>query len=69
LRAWRLDEARRRGVAPFIILHDRTLLAIAAALPHTQEELLDVPGIGPGKQAEYGDAIISVVASVSGPGL
>ena len=56
-------------MAPFIILHDRTLLAIAAALPHTQEELLDVPGIGPGKQAEYGDAIISVVASVSGPGL
>jgi len=67
LRAWRLDEARRRGVAPFIILHDRTLMAIASVLPHTQEELLDVPGIGPGKQAEYGDAIVSVVAAVSGP--
>ena len=65
LRAWRLDEARRRGVAPFIILHDRTLMAIASVLPHTQEELLDVPGIGPGKQAEYGDAIVSVVASVT----
>ena len=65
LRAWRLDEARRRGVAPFIILHDRTLMAIASVLPHTQDELLGVPGIGPGKRAEYGDAIVSVVASVT----
>jgi ATP-dependent DNA helicase RecQ len=63
LRRWRLDEARRRGIAPFIILHDRTLLAIAAAAPRTQDALLDVPGMGPGKLAEYGAAILAVVAS------
>ena len=64
LRRWRLDEARRRGIAPFIILHDRTLLAIAAATPRSTDALLDIPGIGPTKLAEYGDAIIAVVASV-----
>jgi ATP-dependent DNA helicase RecQ len=63
LRAWRLDEARRRGIAPFIILHDRTLLAIAAARPRDTNALQDIPGIGPAKLAEYGDAIVSVVNS------
>jgi ATP-dependent DNA helicase RecQ len=64
LRAWRLDEARRRGVAPFIVLHDRTLLAIAAARPPDRGALGEVPGIGPSKLAEYGDAIVAVVTSV-----
>lgn len=61
LREWRLDEARRRAIAPFIILHDRTLMAIAAARPRSTAELLAVPGIGPGKAAEYGDAIVSLI--------
>ena len=61
LREWRLAEARRRAIAPFIILHDRTLMAIAAARPRSTSELLGVPGIGPGKASEYGEAIISVV--------
>jgi ATP-dependent DNA helicase RecQ len=61
LREWRLAEARRRAIAPFIILHDRTLMAIAAARPRSTAELMAVPGIGPGKAAEYGDAIVSVV--------
>jgi ribonuclease D len=61
LRAWRLAEARRRAIAPFIILHDRTLMAIAAARPRSTAELRAVAGIGPGKAAEYGDAIVSLV--------
>jgi ATP-dependent DNA helicase RecQ len=61
LREWRLDEARRRAIAPFIILHDRTLMAIASTRPRSTAELLRVPGIGPGKAAEYGEAIVSVV--------
>ena len=55
LREWRVAEARRRAIAPFIILHDRTLMAIAAARPRSTAELLEVPGIGPSKAAEYGD--------------
>ena len=65
LREWRLAEARRRAIAPFIILHDRTLMAIAAARPQSTEELLAGPGIGPGKAVEYGDAIVSVVRAHS----
>lgn len=68
LRAWRLDEARRNSIAPFVILHDRTLLAIASMLPQSTEDLLSIPGIGPAKLASYGDAILSIVATVSASG-
>jgi ATP-dependent DNA helicase RecQ len=66
LRAWRLDQARRRAIAPFIILHDRTLAAIATSLPRSIAQLRAVPGIGPAKLAAYGDAILSVVGSAMG---
>jgi len=61
LRAWRLDEARRNAVAPFVVLHDRTLIAIASELPGSPGELSSIPGIGPAKLASYGDAILSIV--------
>jgi ATP-dependent DNA helicase RecQ len=61
LRAWRLDEARRNAIAPFVILHDRTLLAIASALPQSSDDLLAIPGIGPAKLATYGEEILRLV--------
>jgi superfamily II DNA helicase RecQ len=67
LRAWRLDQARERAVAPFIVMHDRTLAAIATSLPRSIADLGDVPGIGPAKLAAYADAILSVVTSIVMP--
>jgi ATP-dependent DNA helicase RecQ len=64
LRAWRIEQARRRGVPPFVILHDRTLDAIAASLPASRDELLSLPGIGPAKLDAHGDAILGLVAAV-----
>ncbi|MBI3261610.1 MAG: ATP-dependent DNA helicase RecQ [Acidobacteria bacterium] len=64
LRAWRLEEARKRAIAPFVILHDRTLVAIATTLPRSSAELHAVPGIGPAKLAAYGDAILAVIESI-----
>jgi superfamily II DNA helicase RecQ len=61
LREWRLDEARRSSIAPFVVLHDKTLLAIASTLPRSSEDLLAIPGIGPAKLATYGDAILAIV--------
>ena len=67
LRAWRLEQARRRAIAPFVILHDRTLHAIATSRPRSIAELRAVSGIGPAKLTAYGDAILSVVDSVVSP--
>lgn len=64
LREWRRNEARRRAVPAYVVLHDKTLDAIAEQLPRSVEALSDIPGIGPAKLAAYGDALMAVL---SGP--
>src|SRR5262249_16376598 len=44
LRAWRLAEAKRRGVPAFRICSDATLKAIAESRPSTAAELIAIPG-------------------------
>lgn len=61
LRAWRLIEARRIGVPAFRIFNDRTLHALAAQRPATNQELLTVPGMGLNSVKKYGKAIFRVL--------
>jgi ATP-dependent DNA helicase RecQ len=62
LKRWRADEARRRGVPAFVVFHDATLEAIAAARPGDRGALRSVRGIGPAKLDAYGDALLSVLS-------
>ena len=64
LRAWRIEQARRKGMPPYVILHDRTLDAIASSLPRSLDDLWSLPGIGPAKLDAYGPAILALVESV-----
>jgi superfamily II DNA helicase RecQ len=66
LRAWRLAEARRRGVPAFRIFSDRVLRAIASTRPGTARELLAVPGIGISTVEKYGAQIYRILR-VAGP--
>ena len=61
LKAWRLAEARRRKVPAFHVLHDRVLLAVAAARPRTDDELLAVKGMGPALLKKYGPGILRIL--------
>jgi superfamily II DNA helicase RecQ len=54
LRAWRLSEAKRRGVPAFRIFTDQSLNAMAANRPSTAAELLRIPGIGLSTVEKYG---------------
>jgi DNA topoisomerase-3 len=63
LRAWRLEEARRKGVPAFRIVTDRVLFAICESMPTSEEALLQVPGIGPKLVKQYGDEIIRRVSA------
>ncbi len=63
LGAWRLAEARRRGVPAFRILTDRTLLALAEARPTGEPALLAVAGVGPSLVRLYGPALLKLFAS------
>ena len=64
LREWRREEARGRSVPPFVVMHDRTLEAIASNVPRSLDELAEVPGIGPAKLSAYGEVILSVITAV-----
>jgi ATP-dependent DNA helicase RecQ len=67
LRAWRRDQASERGIPAFVVLHDRTLEAIASRLPRTLGDLANVSGIGPAKLSTFGEAIVSVIAANTTP--
>jgi len=57
LRAWRLEEGRRRRVPAFRILTDKVLREIAITHPATADELLAIPGIGMSTVEKYGPSI------------
>jgi RecQ family ATP-dependent DNA helicase len=65
LKAWRSSEAKRLGVPSFVILHDKTLKAVAQARPGTPNQLLALNGFGPAKVEKFGDAILELCKVVS----
>ena len=65
LRALRLRLAQEAAVPPYVIFHDATLAAMAAARPATEEELLALPGVGEKKLATYGKAFLEEIAASS----
>src|SRR5687768_8669546 len=62
LRDWRREESARRGVPAYVVLHDRTLEALAAERPASLDALSEIPGIGPAKLAAYGPVLLSLLA-------
>ena len=62
LRAWRLEEARRQELPPYVIFHDSTLIEIARRRPVALSALADIPGIGRSKLERYGSAVVGIVA-------
>jgi ATP-dependent DNA helicase RecQ len=63
LREWRRREAQRRSVPAYVVLHDRTLAALAAARPSTLHALSEIPGIGPAKLEAYGRDLLALLAA------
>jgi ATP-dependent DNA helicase RecQ len=67
LREWRRREAARRAVPAYVVFHDRTLAALAAARPSTLDALSEIPGIGPAKLAAYGKDLIALFGARGAP--
>lgn len=65
LRAWRSSEAKSQHVPPYVIFHDRTLTEIATAKPGSRAALERINGVGEGKLARYGEAVLKVVGGFS----
>ena len=61
LRSYR--ERVREGKPAFTVFDDKTLAAIATALPADVGELAAVRGVGPAKLEQYGDDVLELSAS------
>ena len=62
LREWRAAEAKRLKVPAYVVMHDRTLQALAAARPCNPRELLQIDGIGPAKVERFGEKVLALCA-------
>ena len=62
--AWRRRKAAAGRKAPYFIASNRVLRLISAFVPQTEEELLQLPGIGSNKAAEHGAEWIEMTSRV-----
>jgi ATP-dependent DNA helicase RecQ len=61
LRTWRSEQAREQSVPAYVIFHDATLSAIAAAHPRDMVDLSAIHGIGARKLERYGPALMALL--------
>jgi ATP-dependent DNA helicase RecQ len=61
LKKLRKTLADTRRVPAYIVFSDATLIKMAERRPQTVDDLRTVPGVGPKKLAEYGDAFLEVL--------
>ncbi|MFF4589851.1 ATP-dependent DNA helicase UvrD2 [Streptomyces sp. NPDC001388] len=62
LREWRAAQARRNGQPAFCVFTDKTLMAIAEAVPDEPGELARIPGVGARKLNRYGADVLAICA-------
>lgn len=62
LRQLRKELASTENVPPFIIFSDASLKDMAVKLPKTEEEFLEVKGVGMQKFERFGDAFLQVIS-------
>lgn len=63
LRALRRQLAQDAGVPPFVVFSDKTLQDMAARKPMTEEDFLEVNGVGLAKLERYGEAFMEEIRS------
>jgi len=61
LKALRLDLAKARGVPPYVIFHDSTLMELLARRPQNLDEMADISGIGQTKLERYGAEFLKIL--------
>ncbi len=57
---WRTARFKKDNVSAYTILHQSTLLEIAARIPQTSMELLEIKGFGKAKLEKYGAEILGI---------
>jgi len=60
IKEWRAAEAKRLRVPAYVVMHDRTVAALAQARPANPRQLLEIDGMGPAKVERFGEAILGL---------
>lgn len=66
LKKLRLDLARRAGVPAFVVFTDATLRQMCAILPTTEQQFLQVPGVGERKCQQYSKYFLPLFKAYKG---
>lgn len=61
LRALRRELAQAAGVPPFVVFSDKTLQDMVSRMPTTEEEFLEVNGVGLSKLERYGEPFLNEI--------
>ncbi|MCM3746839.1 HRDC domain-containing protein [Paenibacillus pasadenensis] len=67
LKDWRRVKASQDKKSAYLVATNRTLLMISAFVPKTPEELVQIPGWGPGKSASYSAEVLDISAGFPQP--
>ncbi len=62
LKKWRLETARDKNIAVFMVMHQKVLIQIAVRMPETEDELKKIKGVGRKTLENYGSAILAIVS-------
>ncbi len=62
LKSWRSEVARERALPAYVVFHDATLAAMAAAEPTSLTDLGEISGVGAKKLETYGADLLRVLA-------
>ncbi|MFE7424848.1 ATP-dependent DNA helicase UvrD2 [Streptomyces sp. NPDC057545] len=66
LRDWRSVRAKEIGQPPYCVFTDKTLMAIAEAVPGSAGELAVISGVGTRKLNRFGTAVLAICAGGTG---
>ncbi len=61
LRALRKELASRQGVPPYVVFSDSTLRDMCERMPRSEDEMLEVAGVGQAKLARYGSDFLGAI--------
>ncbi|MFD6974199.1 ATP-dependent DNA helicase UvrD2 [Streptomyces sp. NPDC059949] len=62
LREWRAGQSKEQGLPPYCVFTDKTLMAIAEAVPREPGELSMISGVGGRKLDRYGAEVLAICA-------
>lgn len=67
LRQWRREQAAKEGKSAFIVASNRLLRLLSVFVPHTEEELQQIPGFGKQRIHLYGSTVLDCLSKFEQP--